>query len=81
MKILRVSCKVSSVGNFVDGFGGDTHIDNDDSIHLELGSSQRINECSAHKLDFDMFFNDWGLLFYVFIYFPSLSFTRFKDLN
>ena len=30
MKILRVSCKVSSVGNFVDGFGGDTHIDNDD---------------------------------------------------
>ena len=81
MKILRVSCKVSSVGNFVDGFGGDTHIDNDDSIHLELGSSQRINECSVHKLDFDMFFNDWGLLFYVFIYFPSLSFTRFKDLN
>ena len=37
MKILRVSCKVSAVGNLVDGFGGDTHIDdnNDDSIHLD----------------------------------------------
>ena len=71
MKILRVSCKVSSVGNFVDGFGGDTHIDNDDSIHLELGSSQRINECSVHKLDFDMFLMIGGYCsMYLFISLP-----------
>ena len=87
MKILRVSCNISAVGNSVDGFGGDRHIDNDDSIHLDhhkysLGNLKFWN-CLDLKLRIISFsiqgFSFDCLACFLFIYFACL--TRSVDLH